>query len=114
MLYAAGGHKRQSHSGDKSKRLHDLPRWENLSGHCLTLSESQAGLQRPLGTTPRRAGVPPQDREDREQCPPKSIGRLVCDDREDDADHDADQRHEVSDAKSHLQSPSFEQLGRGK
>jgi hypothetical protein len=47
MLHAAGGHKRQSHCGDKSKRLHDLPRWENLSGHFLTLSESQAGLDQP-------------------------------------------------------------------
>lgn len=41
LVHAAGAHDRQSHSGDNNKRLHDLPRWENLSGHFLTLSESQ-------------------------------------------------------------------------
>ena len=42
VLHAAGGDERQSHSGDYNERLHDLPRWENLSGHFLTLSESGA------------------------------------------------------------------------
>jgi hypothetical protein len=51
MLHAAGSHERQSHSSDESKRLHDLPRWENLSAHFLTLSESQAGLDRPFNVT---------------------------------------------------------------
>jgi hypothetical protein len=36
---------------------------------------------------------------------------LVCHDREDDADHDADQCQEISDAKSHLYPP---QSGRGR
>jgi len=109
MLHAAGGHQRQSHSGDKSKRLHDLPRWENLTGHFLTLGESLGG-NRLLGATPWSSGIPPQDRKDREQCPPKSVGGLVRHDCKDDADHDADQRHDVSYAKSHFQSPSSEQL----
>jgi hypothetical protein len=38
---AATDHQRQSHSGDKSERLHDFPRRENLSGHFLTLGESR-------------------------------------------------------------------------
>ena len=42
VLHAAGGHERQSHGGDSNKRLHDLPRWENLSGHFLRLSESHS------------------------------------------------------------------------
>ena len=54
MLHAAGGHERQSHSGDNNKRLHDLPRWENLSGHFLTLSESGAFSLRSLAL---RSGV---------------------------------------------------------
>jgi hypothetical protein len=97
MLHAAGAHERQRHSGDKSKRLHDLPRGENLSGYFLTLSKSQSGLDRPLEATPWSAGIPPQDCKDREQCPPQSVGCLVGDYREDDADHDADQRHEAAD-----------------
>ena len=42
MLHAAGGHDRQSHSGDNNERLHAFPRWENLSGHFLRLSESHS------------------------------------------------------------------------
>jgi hypothetical protein len=54
-------------------------------------------LDRPLEATPWSAGIPPQDCKDREQCPPQSVGCLVGDYREDDADHDADQRHEAAD-----------------
>ncbi len=56
MLHAAGGHERQSHSGDNNKRLHDLPRWENLSGHFLTLSESGAFSLRSLALRTLRIG----------------------------------------------------------
>jgi len=57
VLHAAGGHERQSHSGDSNKRLHDLPRWENLSGHFLRLSESHSFCggekeEAPLGARP--------------------------------------------------------------
>jgi len=57
VLHAAGGHERQSHSGDSNKRLHDLPRWENLSGHFLRLSESHSFCggekeETPLGARP--------------------------------------------------------------
>jgi hypothetical protein len=36
--------------------------------------------------------------------PPQSVGGLMGHNREDDADHDADQRHDVSDAKRHFLS----------
>ena len=45
VLHAAGGHERQSHSGDNNKQLHDFPRWENLPGHFLRLSESHSVLR---------------------------------------------------------------------
>ena len=37
--------------------------------------------------------------------PPQSVSGLMGHNREDDADHDADQRHDVSDAKRHFLSP---------
>ena len=45
VLHAAGGHERQSHSGDNNKQLHDFPRWENLPGHFLRLSELHSVLR---------------------------------------------------------------------
>jgi hypothetical protein len=105
LVYAASSHDRQSHRGDNSKRLHDLPRWENPSGHFLTLSESQAGLNRLSQAAPWRPGIPPQDREDREQCPPQRVGSLMRDNCKNDADQDADQRDEISYAKGHFSPP---------
>ena len=55
-----------------------------------------------LAATPWCAGSPPQDSEDSQERPPERIGRLVRNDREYDADHDAYNRHEISDAKSHV------------
>ena len=101
-MHAAGGQERQRHCSDKSKQLHDLPRWENLSGQFLTFSESQAGRSR---AAPWRPGIPPQDCEDSEQCPPQSVGGLVRYDCKNDADDDADQRDEISYAEGHFIPP---------
>jgi hypothetical protein len=58
-----------------------------------------------LAAAPGCAGSPPQDSEDSQERPPKRVGGLVRDDSEDDADHDTDQRDEISDAQSHVASP---------
>jgi hypothetical protein len=58
-----------------------------------------------LASSPGCAGSPPQDSEYSQERPPKRVGGLVRDDSEDDADHDTDQRDEISDAQSHVASP---------
>jgi hypothetical protein len=83
-----------------------FPRRKNYRREPLPLGESLVACwPQCLRPAPGRASSPPEDREDSEQSPPRGIGRLVRDDRENDADHDADQRHEVSDAKGHLLVP---------
>jgi hypothetical protein len=59
-------------------------------------------LPRELPVAPWCACPPPQDGEDSQERPPKCVGRLVCDDRKDDADDDANQRHEVAYANGHI------------
>jgi hypothetical protein len=105
FVHASGAHERQSHRGDNSNRLHDFPRWENLSAHFLTLSESQVGLEGLLKDDPRCLDIPPQDREDRERYPPNRIGRLVSYDCQDNTHDNADKRDEIPDAKGHPQLP---------
>ena len=48
---------------------------------------------------------PTKHGEDGEQGPTKGIGGLMRYDSEDDADHDADQRHEIAYPKRHLALP---------
>ena len=70
------------------------------------LMEQRAARWRVILTgTPGCSCSPPQDSEDSQERPPKRVGGLVRDDSEDDADHDTDQRDEISDAQSHVASP---------
>jgi hypothetical protein len=48
-----------------------------------------------------------KDCENSKQGPPQSIGGLVRHDCENDADHDADQRDEISYAEGHFDPASF-------
>ena len=63
------------------------------------LRASKRGLG--LGPTPGRSSVPPQNRKYRQQRPPERVGRLVCDNGKYDADDDAHQRHDISNAQEH-------------
>jgi hypothetical protein len=55
-----------------------------------------------LPVSPGRPCSPPQNGEDREKRPPQGVGRLVCDDRENDADNNANQRHEIAYANRYV------------
>jgi hypothetical protein len=59
--------------------------------------------ERPASGSPRGAGAPPKHGEDREKRPPHRVGDLAAHEGENDADDDADERNNVSDA--HLKSP---------
>jgi hypothetical protein len=54
-----------------------------------------------LWPAPRRTGVPPQNRKYRQQRPPERVGRLVRNNGKYDADDDAHQRHDISNAQEH-------------
>jgi len=54
-----------------------------------------------LRPTPGRSSIPPQNREYRQENPPERISRLVRNNRQYDADDDAHQRHDISNAQEH-------------
>jgi hypothetical protein len=58
-----------------------------------------------LARAPRRPCSPPQDSEDGQKRPPERVSRLIGDYRKDDADDDADHRHEVAYAYGHIFFP---------
>src|SRR6476660_3846288 len=103
VLRAQKGHCRTGKESDQSKQRHK--ECEPHGSDVSTNVRCRFSAGQLLGSTPRSACVPPQDRKYSEQCPPQSVGGLMGHNREDDADHDADQRHDVSDAKRHFLSP---------
>jgi hypothetical protein len=80
-----------------------------------TLYWADAAIARPaismLRPTPGRPRVPPQNRKYRQERPPERVGRLVRNNGKYDADDDAHQRHDISNAQEHHSPLAYQSRG---